>query len=341
MLSPFPATQEKALLIDNTRRLARLRYRMVPYVKLARHALGRMSIGNLLRLQFPTLLPDAPAPPSVTVELTNACNLSCTYCTSPLALRPRGIMSEETFNLLAGQLYAAGVRRVRLVGNGEPTLHPRFAAYARRLAAVVPYVSVVTNGNRLPDDTLDAMVSAPLRLVEISVEGHDYASYVTGRRRGNFAALLENIARLRRLRDARGASTMILLRLMLRPSDAGGEEALESFWRPRADVLMRQYVVHRSERGDERDAYQPVQRQEGRYPRCTLPFKELDILWTGDVPLCHFSAAQLGEPGLLLGNIRQASIADLWRGPILQQYRDAHRHRDKARMPVCRGCAAV
>lgn len=341
MFSPFSSQHSARPLIDNSNRVARLAYRWAPYLSLTRHALRNMSAANVLRLQFPFLLPDAPVPPSVTVELTNACNLSCTYCTSPLVLRPQGMMSPATFDLLVRQLQQARVPRVRLVGNGEPTLHRRFAEYARRLAAVVPYVSVVTNGNRLPDAVIDAMVSAPLKLVEISVEGRDQASYSEGRHHGRFEVLLENIIRLRRLRDERQSPTRILLRLMLRPSEDREEAALDAFWRPRADLLMKQFVVQRTERGEGHDAYEPVQRAAGRYPRCTLPFKELDVLWTGEVPLCHFSAAQVGEPGLLLGNIHQMSIADLWRGPILQQYRDAHRSRDASLMPVCHGCAAV
>src|SRR5262245_18741686 len=46
---------------------------------------------DLLRKQFPFLLPDPVVPPSVSVEFTNICNLRCPYCTSPLKLRPQGM----------------------------------------------------------------------------------------------------------------------------------------------------------------------------------------------------------------------------------------------------------
>jgi MoaA/NifB/PqqE/SkfB family radical SAM enzyme len=89
------------------------------------------------------------------------------------------------------------------------------------------------------------------------------------------------------------------------------------------------------------DAFDAVQRVAAQYPRCTLPFKELTVTWTGDVPLCQFSAAQLGEPGLLLGNLRDVSLAELWQGRLIRDYRVAHRRRDEKSMPMCRGCASV
>lgn len=299
-----------------------------------------MGPANLLRLQFPHLLPDAAVPPSVTIELTNVCNLACTYCTSPLVLRPQGMMSDATFGALLGQLREARVRRVRLVGNGEPTLHPAFPRLLQQLARTVPYVSLVTNGARLTDAVVDALVSAPARLVEVSVEGLDQESYAASRRRGDLLVLQKNLERLRMVRDERRSRMLLLVRLMLRPSQRKLEEELERAWRARADVLMKQYIVQRAEL-PKGDAYEPIQRPAGDYPRCTLPFKELDVLWTGEVTLCHFSASQIGEPGLVLGRVQDQSLLQLWMSPTMAGYRAAHRSRDESRMPICKGCAAV
>jgi MoaA/NifB/PqqE/SkfB family radical SAM enzyme len=294
----------------------------------------------LARSHFPFLLPDARVPPILTVELTNACNVACTYCTSPLALRARGIMREDTFAKLVASVRNARVSRVRFVGNGEPTLHPQFARFAREMAQATPFLSIVTNCQRLPDETLDALLDAPFRLIEVSVDGGDKESYERSRVGGKFDRLLENLRRLRAARDERKASALINLRIMVRPSQRAMEEQLEAFWQPYGDSLMRQYVIKRKELDDDRDVYQNVQRAEGATPRCALPFKSLDITWTGLVPLCHYSAAQIGEPGLIVGDINTASIEEIWNRPIMRQYRGGHRRRSPAETPICKGCSA-
>ena len=75
------------------------------------------------------------------------------------------------------------------------------------------------------------------------------------------------------------------------------------------------------------------------WPRCTLPFKELKILWNGNVPLCKYSHLQTkDEIGIHLGNVNTDSIVGLWNHPTMKQYRNAHRKRLTSEMPICRGC---
>jgi MoaA/NifB/PqqE/SkfB family radical SAM enzyme len=340
--SPFTGRSPTSAKIDNTRHWARILYRWRSYSLLVRIMAGRVPLTSLVRTQFPYLLPDAPVPPSISLELTNICNVACTYCTSPLARRPQGMMTESTFNNLVAQLSAARVKRVRIVGNGEPTLHPQFPLFAAKLARAVPFVSIVSNAQRWPDSVLFGILDAPIRLVEVSVDGADAAAYEKSRVNGKFANLLENLSRLRTERSRRSFRPAINIRLMVRPSDAHRETELEKFWRPHADSVMKQYVIRRKEIEGDTDAYQNVQRASNEYPRCTLPFKDLCVTWDGNVPLCQFSAMQTGaEPGLLLGNLNTTTISRLWNAPLMKQYREAHRTRQPEKMRICAGCTAV
>lgn len=327
--------------IDNTRRLARIANRWQSYPRILLHAVPHVPLSTLARTQFPFVLPDAPVPPILTVELTNYCNLRCGYCTSPLALRPRGFMTESTIARLEAQIAEAGITRVRLVGNGEPTLHPRFAEYVRRLAAATRFLSMVTNGRSLPDAVIDAILEAPVRLVEFSAQGTTKEAYESTRVGGDYDRFRESLLRLKARRDERGAATLINIRVMVCPSDRDREGEIVEHWKPFADTVMRQYVLQRRELPPDPDAYLSRQHARDEYPRCTLPFKDLGVLWTGEVPLCMRSQEQVGEPGLLLGNVNTATIRELWTSSTMKQYRQAHRGRDTARMPICAGCVGV
>src|SRR5262249_22051689 len=126
--------------------------------------------------------------------------------------------------------------------------------------------------------------------------------------------------------------TLVNVRVMLEPGDVGREGEILAFWRPYADVVSRQYILDfglGASRGFVPD----------RHGQCTLPFKKLDVHWNGVVNLCGYSWLQIGEPeGLVLGNVNEATLHEMWNGPVMRQYREGHRRRNESLIPICRGC---
>src|SRR5690242_19696298 len=132
-LSCFVGEKSNTPLFDNTKRIARIGYRARYYRKVGMSAARHIPMVTLLRSHFTFLLPEYSRPAHLTIELTNNCNLKCPYCTSPMNIRTKGYMSQETFALLVKQIMDFGIHRVRVVGNGEPTLHPKFPTIIREL----------------------------------------------------------------------------------------------------------------------------------------------------------------------------------------------------------------
>jgi MoaA/NifB/PqqE/SkfB family radical SAM enzyme len=297
---------------------------------------------DIVLSQFPYFAPDPFAPLNVTVEFTNYCNLQCVYCLSPLGLRPRGFLQRETLFKIAEGARQLGVRRIRVVGLGEPTLHPEFEPFIQELVAAAPYVSIVTNAHwKRPDETIRTLLEAPVSLVEISVDSANKADYEKSRLGGHFEQLLANLSLLRETRRTLRSRTIVNIRLMARPSERAIEQDLLAFWRRYADTVMPQYVLERKHLPYVEDVYRPAQFEDSSYPRCSLPFKELTINWNGDVPLCYLSAQQIGEPGLVVGNVQSHSLAEIWSANIMRQYREGHCSRDVSKMPMCKGCSGV
>ena len=224
--TPLAKTPTGLLVLDNTRRLARIADRFGYYRKIALSAWGRIPLGAMLRTHFTWLLPESPRPSAVTIEFTNYCNLQCPYCTSPLGLRPRGFMSQATFGRLVEQLQDFRVPRVRIVGNGEPTLHPEFATMVNTLAQSCRYLQLVTNGQRLTEKLIAAILSAPVRLLEISADSDNKEGYESSRKGGNFETLLANLARLKRMKRDLRAPTLVNIRAMISPSQRARQQEI-------------------------------------------------------------------------------------------------------------------
>jgi MoaA/NifB/PqqE/SkfB family radical SAM enzyme len=326
-----PPVTDRVQAFRNTDRLNRIRYRLRLYEKIVWHSLGVVPAQELVRTQFPFWMADPVVPPMLSVELTNHCNLRCGYCTNPTSQRARGLMSDATFARLERELQSGGVWFVALCGNGEPTLHPRFPDYVRRLARYVPNVSVTSNWQRIEDETAIASLKNA-REINVSVDGSSLPVYERRRSGGSFPRLLENLRRLRELKRATGSRALINIRVMLGTEDRPYEEQTLRFWRSYGDVVSKQYILDLGTGTP--DAFFPV--AEGR---CSLTLRKLDVHWNGVVNLCGYSWLQIGDPeGVVLGNIRDTTLAAMWNCDLIRQYREGHRYRRDDLIPICRGC---
>ncbi len=106
------------------------------------------------------------------VSVTDRCNFRCVYCLDPDA---RFMSKQEV--LTAGQMLQVveaavelGVRKVRVTG-GEPTLHPELGKIVAGIAELgVNDIALTTNGSLLDEHMANALKSAGLTRVTVSLD---------------------------------------------------------------------------------------------------------------------------------------------------------------------------
>src|SRR5882672_8022790 len=88
-------------------------------------------------------------PRRLTVELTNICNLHCSYCLrdeDALYHTPANFLSIDLFSRIARDARELmGIEQVMFTG-GEPSLHPDFGKILAAVGALDLQCSFVTNG---------------------------------------------------------------------------------------------------------------------------------------------------------------------------------------------------
>jgi MoaA/NifB/PqqE/SkfB family radical SAM enzyme len=89
------------------------------------------------------------------------------------------------------------------------------------------------------------------------------------------------------------------------------------------------------------DVYTPAYHYSHETPKCSMPFKHMEVLWNGDIPLCGPNWRGAEHKRLHLGNVHENTLREIWNGQIYRQYRRAHRQRIHANMPVCQGCSGI
>ncbi|GAA4100825.1 radical SAM protein [Actinomadura miaoliensis] len=109
----------------------------------------------------------SPAPRYVSIALSNACELQCSYCYAP---KHAAMLDIDRVVAWAVELDEAGCLGVGF-GGGEPTAHPRFAQLCGRIAASTSMaVTFTTHGHRLTPRLADALRGS-VHFARLSVDG--------------------------------------------------------------------------------------------------------------------------------------------------------------------------
>lgn len=325
---------------DNTGQIARTLYRLKSNEALFCKALRKnASLKRLLITRFPFRFQDSFYPPSMHIEFTDACNLKCIYCNNPHFPSPRKMMDDVTFNNLIPQIKNSKIDRI-CIGGGEATIHPNFNEFVSRLAKVSKILTIVTNGHWKDKKVPYTLLRAPVDFIEISVEAGNKEDFEQTRVGSNYDLFIHNLKELIRIKKEVKSKSHINFRLMVRPSQRGKIE-IEStrFWKQFGNTVMPQYVLKTEGVEMISDIFLPRQISMGRYPKCSLPFKNIQIRCNGDVPVCQISGSSSdAEKKLIAGNINHESIDKIWQGSLFKQYRMGHRLRKKEMIPICKGC---
>lgn len=252
---------------------------------------------------------------SANLELTNACNLHCTFCPTGNGRmrRARGLMHEATFRrALTG---AGPLEFVLLFQWGESLLHPRFLDLARAARAHGARTLLTTNATLLDERRVAAVLDAGVDRVTVSVDGdpvtHEAVRGVPLRR------TLDGLERLVRARDARRSPTAVDVSMVVAPETEAAAAAFRREMGPRVDRVQTIPLLTRGT----------------RRTRCREPWRGgLVVLQDGRVTVCCVDHD--GE--LAVGHVERDRLTDLWNGEGLRALRQAHAG---GRLPpLCAGC---
>lgn len=143
----------------------------------------------------------ADSPRRLVIELTNICNLHCSYCLRDdealYQTRARFFPTGLLRRILSEARETAGVSHVSFTG-GEPTLHPRFGEILETVGAEGMRASFVTNGWHFDRvwPALDAH-RAVVSVVSFSVDGATRETHDRWRGEGSFERVVRAFTRCR------------------------------------------------------------------------------------------------------------------------------------------------
>lgn len=261
----------------------------------------------------------------VQVEFTEGCNLLCDFCgLNGIRSKPAEnmkFMSLTMANHVAASIAKAGwTSRIEFAMHGEPTMNPQFIALVAAFRKHLPrnQLMMTSNGGGLLKDTsnaIDALFAAGLNILALD----DYQTV-------NIVPKIRQRQRTYPVHEY--------------PVD-GLEFSPHRRWSKSTKVIIIIEDIGKATSGSHASLTNhcgcgapPNDRKQGQ--RCAKPFRELGIRWDGAVAGCCNDWRGIVK----VGSVITTSVADLWRGAVLQAMR-RKLYAGQRDFGACSGCDYV
>ncbi|MBF0180654.1 MAG: radical SAM protein [Magnetococcales bacterium] len=300
----------------------------------------RSDLGRVLPLATPFV---------VMVDPASHCNYRCRFCATgnreliAATGRYQGPMALDLFRKIVDDLreFPDPIRVLRFYKEGEPLLNrhlPEMIRYARE-SGRVGRIDMTTNGSLLSPRLNERLIDAGIDQINISVNGVNDAQFLQYvRTRTRFAKYVENI---RHLHSIRGKCEIYVKAIQENLSAEEQQRFLEVF----GEIADRIFFEHISPAWPGYAFEEmPMDFTIGHYGQevlerrvCPYFFYLTVINSDGTVSLCVQDWARK----LLIGDVRQESLKEIWHGQRITAHRLAHLEGRRKEDPTCAICQVM
>jgi MoaA/NifB/PqqE/SkfB family radical SAM enzyme len=275
------------------------------------------------------------------IEINNTCNIDCLMCKTSLSTRKKGRMDPEMLELAVRRATELGAREVELHTIGDPLANPRFAEVLALLRRHAVRTGITTNGLLLHRhvDTLLEYVDV-CSSISISIDGATAPTYERIRAGGKWEQLMANMELAERRLKPNGfrvRSSMVVSRDNVHEVGLYIERFRRHVTDPRLDLVFTfvNSLAPDNEYFEATNLFPVHTYSTTPCPQVSGPVSH--TLVDGRVTVC----CRDYDGSLVVGDIRQQSLADIFRGDAMRALQRAHAARDVSAYALCRTCFSV
>jgi len=266
------------------------------------------------------------------LELTNYCNANCVFCPYQFQERPKEIMTDEVFLRAVRDFVSLRGGSVGLTPIvGDALIDPKFLDRVRylRTFSEIDRIFLTTNAILLDRFGIEKVLKAGINAINISTSGFNRDNYVKiyrsqsyERMKNNVTALVEENARLGYPIDISiGLRTDRPLSEVMRDPDF--QPILKH--KPAIDFTWSFTSAGGRITKQQLPASMKLRLAPPKTEPCVNLYNGPIVLPNGDVLGCSCVAAMDAIPDLLIGNIMNSSLLDIWTSDLLRTLRDQFR----------------
>lgn len=292
-------------------------------------------------------------PTQLEMELNPSCNYKCPFC--PWSAQENhgegreGWMPFEKYKEIIDEV-AGKVQSISLNYINEPLVRqdmPEFVAYAADKG--LPEIMFNSNGFLLSEDMSRKLIDAGLTKLSISIDAVTPETYDKIRIGGDYNKVINNINNFLKIREEKGRDYPLLKTTFV--VNKINKHELKDFvkkWKGVSNLFSIQGLINPfdGEKGKEienllgdptavgKDNMEACGTDRSEDKRCQHPFQRLAIRSNGQVlPCCNFRGVDL-----IVGNIYEQTIAEIWHGEPMQKLREIHLAGRYYENEICKAC---
>ena len=266
------------------------------------------------------------------IELTSMCNLRCKMCFQAdqtfATKRFKGSMPFDLFRGIVDQAVEGGTKAVTLGSRGEPLLYKDISKALYYLRNKFIELKLVTNATKLTEKLCHDILSSNVNVLVFSVDACTEELYEKIRDHGSFKDVYRNITRFEEIRAKEYSNSQTTTRIsgvkIMKEQD---EIAFQKFWSEICDEVGMKRSVERW------NTYENPVHADLISP-CHLLWERMYVLFDGNVNPCDCDY----KNELLVGNIQEKSIKEIWNGEKLRYLRESHLKGERLRLYPCDRC---
>ena len=285
-------------------------------------------------------------PVTVSVELTNHCNLKCPecFCGSGKMTREKGFMDTGLFGRITDELKPF-LLEMSLYFQGESMLHPLFGSFLEKAEGI--RTTLATNGHFLSPDNAEMLALSGLNKLIVSLDGLDQDSYSQYRHNGDFRVVTEGIGNMSAAIRKHHSSCELIIQFLVNRENEHQIPGMKRFAREmKARLKLKSMQVINA---DSHEKWLPSDKKFRRYElkgdeytilsslsdNCKRLWFNPVICWDGKVIPCCFDK----DADHVLGDLNDNTFREIWTGRPYRLFRQRILSNRKM-TAMCRNCTS-
>lgn len=277
-------------------------------------------------------------PERVTVELTNRCNVSCTFCHRNSFDMKLGDMSFELYKKIIDEM--SQHKPIKLVPffRGESILHPQFIEcmeYAKKRG--IGPIQLFSNGLNFNKEIAEKVIEAGVDFISFSLDTLNTEIYKKSRLLGDLDVSMENVKAFgilcRQYRKAGKAVPEVQVSTVDLEVYHSEQQAFIDYWKQYVDIV-RVYEEHDENGGFVNPEVSKALGCISERRPCHKLYRDMIIYWDGSVALCNYDWNNQME----IGNVNRNSLSEIWNSEKYKKIRNMHETDSIDKEIICSKC---
>ncbi len=275
-------------------------------------------------------------PERIQIQTHSYCNARCIMCAYPdtVGTFKGGFMDEDLFVKIINECSKHQLEKIELFLMNEPLMDKRIADRIRYAKKKNPntIISLSTNASLLDAGLADKLIYSGLDWITLSVHGVSKEVYEKIMVGLDHDKVFTNINTF--LSKLKKSGKQIIVNLVCKEAllSESEQELTKKYWGERGQKIHMGLVNNRA--GNVEGYDELVPQSFDVFPHCTRPFWFAGILFNGDVVMCCMDYKR----EVILGNVKNSLIQDIWKGDKYTKLRDAFTKKDKEGLLLCKKC---